>query len=158
MSLLTLIPKPLHRALYRAAFRARARYVRLFRVELIGCSVVGLDEGGRILLVRHSYGHREWTVPGGGMRKGEDPLHTAVREMGEELSCGLKNPRFVTQLSEAYHGGTNQVHVVTGLVDGEPRPDMREILAARFFDPADLPDDIAPCVANRLALLGGGKD
>jgi ADP-ribose pyrophosphatase YjhB (NUDIX family) len=40
---------------------------------------------GAILLVRHSYGDRRWMLPGGRVRRGEDPITTAGREMRQEL-------------------------------------------------------------------------
>jgi ADP-ribose pyrophosphatase YjhB (NUDIX family) len=49
-----------------------------------------LTHGGRVLLVRHTYGRREvWYLPGGGVRRGEAPLRGAAREMQEEL--GLRD-------------------------------------------------------------------
>ncbi len=153
MSLLSAIPKPLHRALYRLAFTVRSVLVRTFNAELTGCSIVALDEQRRILLVRHSYGTPQWTVPGGGMRKGEDPVRTALREIAEELDCSLHEPRFLTRLQEPYYGGSNQVHVVVGQVKGAPRPDMREIVEVGFFHRHELPHDTAPMVSRRLALL-----
>ena len=44
-----------------------------------------LRNGGAILLVRHSYGDRRWMLPGGRVRRGEDPVSTAQREMYQEL-------------------------------------------------------------------------
>ena len=153
MSLLSLIPKPLHRVLYRLAFNARKLALRILRHDLTGCSIVGLDREGRILLVRHSYGLPQWTVPGGGMRKGEDPVKTALREIDEELSCTLHEPRYIAKMEESFHGGTNHVHVVTGLVVGEPEPDQREILEAGFFAFDNLPETVSPVVKMRLEVL-----
>ena len=38
---------------------------------------------GRLLLVRER-GARHWSLPGGGMKKGEDPVMAACRELDEE--------------------------------------------------------------------------
>ena len=37
------------------------------------------------MLVRHSYGDRRWMLPGGRVRRAEDPVTTAQREMYQEL-------------------------------------------------------------------------
>ncbi|MFF8290636.1 NUDIX hydrolase [Streptomyces sp. NPDC016309] len=41
---------------------------------------------GQLLLARCTApdGSKEWSLPGGGMDHGEDPMHTAVREVEEE--------------------------------------------------------------------------
>ena len=77
--MLHLIPAPLHRALLRWAHRARKRWFRWARPRTGGVAVVGLDEGERVLLVRHSYGSGRWCLPGGGLRRGEDPERCARR-------------------------------------------------------------------------------
>lgn len=52
-----------------------------------------LRDGERLLLVRHSYGEREfWELPGGRVKRGEDPLASAHREIEEEL--GLRVDRW----------------------------------------------------------------
>ncbi|MYC29944.1 MAG: NUDIX domain-containing protein [Chloroflexi bacterium] len=38
---------------------------------------------GRLLLVRER-GAKRWSLPGGGMKKGEDPVAAAIRELDEE--------------------------------------------------------------------------
>ncbi|QEV98668.1 NUDIX hydrolase [Microbacterium caowuchunii] len=43
------------------------------------------DEEGRILLAHWNEGRRSaWTLPGGGLEQGEDPVHAVRREVREE--------------------------------------------------------------------------
>jgi ADP-ribose pyrophosphatase YjhB (NUDIX family) len=151
--MLHLIPAPLHRLLYRWAHRARKRWLRLRGGTVRGCSIIACDGEGRVLLVRHSYGSGLWSLPGGGLGRSEDPLAGAYREFAEELGCGLVGLRHVATLDETYHGARHEAYVVTGLVDGTPRPDRREIVEARFFALDELPQDKVRVVAERLALL-----
>lgn len=151
--MLHLIPAPLHRALYRIAHRVRRRWQRHLYSEIHGCSVIAHDGEGRVLLVRHSYGAAVWAFPGGGIAPSEDPLAGAMREFSEELGCTISDARYLGMLDEQFHGMRNVAHIFAGLIEGDPRPDMRELVAARFFALDDLPDDCARTVAPRLALL-----
>lgn len=148
-----LIPAALHRQLYRMAHRLRAAWLRLRGGEVHGCSIIARDVAGRVLLVRHSYGSGWWAFPGGGMRRGEDALAAALREFAEELGCTVSDPVHLATVEEVFHGARNVAHIFTGLIEGEPRPDGREIVEARFFAAHDLPPQTAPNVKRRLALL-----
>lgn len=148
-----LIPAALHRQLYRVAHRLRGAWLRLRGGEVHGCSIIARDAAGRVLLVRHSYGSGWWAFPGGGMRRGEDPLAAALREFAEELGCTIRDPVHLATVVEQFHGARNVAHIFTGLIDGEPRPDGREVVEARFFAPDALPLQTAPNVQRRLALL-----
>ena len=46
---------------------------------------------GRLLLVRER-GAKHWSLPGGGMKKGEDPLAAAIRELDEETKLSPRPP------------------------------------------------------------------
>src|SRR4051812_38995035 len=46
-----------------------------------------LRRGDEVVLVRHSYGDRRWMLPGGRVRRSEDPIATARREMQQELGA-----------------------------------------------------------------------
>jgi 8-oxo-dGTP pyrophosphatase MutT (NUDIX family) len=74
------------RWLYRAAWwglQLRATVWPRRRGNGVKCA---LTHEGRVLLVRHTYGHRGmWYLPGGAVRRSESPLAAAAREMREEL-------------------------------------------------------------------------
>lgn len=153
MNPLRILPAPLHRLAYRLAHRARGLWYARTRQTVHGCSVIAQDESGRILLVRHSYGPATWTFPGGGIRRHETPMCAAKREFGEELQCNLRETRRVDTLEESFFGATNVVHIFTGLVDGQPRPDRREIVEARFFARDEFPSNLSRWVPARMAAL-----
>ena len=151
--MLHLIPPRLHRALYRLAHHLRKNWLQLVGGEVHGCTIIARDGQGRVLLVRHSYGSRAWVFPGGGMKQGEAVLAAATREFAEELGCGLIDPLHLGTLNKTFHGARHIAHGVTGLADGEPCPDMREVVEARFFARDGLPDGTSRSVAVWLELL-----
>jgi 8-oxo-dGTP pyrophosphatase MutT (NUDIX family) len=151
--MLRLIPPPLHRQLYRLAHTLRRHWLRFRGGRLYGCNIIARDGQGRLLMVRHSYGDRQWGFPGGGIGKREEPEAAARREFAEELRCGLTELRCLGTIEESDLGATNVVHVFTGLADGEPRADGRELVEARFFARDALPRPLSRKASRRLAML-----
>ena len=137
--MLHLIPAPLHRLAYRLAHSLRLRWWCLRKPLLTGCRVLAFDSAGRVLLVRHSYGSGKWMPPGGGVSRGEAVLGAAARELLEETGCTLAGTFEFGIIEEPLHGAINRVHLVTGMTDDVPQPDGREVIAAAFFVPDELP-------------------
>jgi 8-oxo-dGTP pyrophosphatase MutT (NUDIX family) len=121
------------------AHALRRQWWRIRRPRRRSVVVIIFDEQDRVLLVRHSYGPSVWSLPGGGIDRGEEPAHAAAREIREELGCGLDRLTAIDAGEERIGGSRDLRHVFTARVVGAPRPDMREIVAAAFFDPTDLP-------------------
>ena len=148
--MLHLIPAPLHRLGLQLAHAVRRRWWRWFRVRLEGCRVLAVNGAGGVLLVRHSYGSGAWLLPGGGIARGETPLAAAQRELTEEVGMTLAQARCLAVIDEPLYGTVNRVHLISGTAQGELRCDGREIIAARFFDPADWPSGLSPRLAAQL--------
>jgi ADP-ribose pyrophosphatase YjhB (NUDIX family) len=115
------------------------RYVRRPTVRGVRCVLVRDDE---VLLVRHTYGDRRWSLPGGLMRRGEDPGATARREMREELAL----EREWRSLGVIEFVGTDRArHIVTcftALVrDDDLAANPAEIAETRWFPQFRLPAD-----------------
>ena len=157
--MLHLIPAPLHRQLYRLAHRLRRLWWRILRPRRSSVAVIAFDEHARVLLVRHSYGAPVWSLPGGGIDRGEDPDHEAAREVREELGCGLTDLQAIETREQRIGGSHDTGHIFVARLLGTPVPDMREIVAVAFFDPEQLPEPcgkrsrhwIARAVAHRRA-------
>ena len=112
--------------------------------------ILALDEAGRVLLVRHSYGSRYWMPPSGGLAAGEEACAAAARELREETGAGLADAVELGTLGESLSGASDTVHLVAGRLTGTPRADNREILAVGLFAPAALP---RPMTARMTANL-----
>jgi 8-oxo-dGTP pyrophosphatase MutT (NUDIX family) len=123
---------------------------RVRKPRLEGCRVLAFDAEDRVLLVRHAYGSGLWMLPGGGLGRGEEPIPAALREFAEEAGCTLVQARVLEVVEEPLSGAINRVHVVTGRIDGTPRPDGREIVALACHAAADLPADLSPALSRRI--------
>lgn len=128
----------------------RVQVWRVWRPDVHGVRVIVLDGQDRVLLVRHSYGSDKWMPPGGGMRRGEDPLLAGARELLEETGCRIVEPRVLQISDEKLHGTSNAVRIVLGRTSDEPRADGREIIEARFFALDALPAHMSEGMAQRV--------
>jgi ADP-ribose pyrophosphatase YjhB (NUDIX family) len=148
--MLHLIPAPLHRLAYRLAHGLRVRWWRLVKPRVTGCRILALDAKGRVLLVRHSYGSRQWMLPSGGIARAESPIEAAMRELREEAGCHLRHPREIAILEEPLHGAVNIVHLIAGETADAPAVDGREVVEARFFATDALPQGMAAALRDQL--------
>lgn len=151
------VPPAIHRLLLRVAHRVRHRWRKALKRPIAGVSVIATNAEGRVLLVRHSYGPKQWALPGGGLGRGEDPAAAARRELHEELRCDLLTIEHVATLHETISGAPHTAHVFAGALANEPRPDGREVIEARFFAADDLPDDLSRLSRLRIAEWRAAK-
>ena len=64
---------------YRIASAVRGLYWRVARPHIHGAKAMAFDDHGRLLLVRHSYGHSElFMLPGGAIKRGESAAAAAA--------------------------------------------------------------------------------
>jgi 8-oxo-dGTP pyrophosphatase MutT (NUDIX family) len=134
----------------RFAYRIAAQLLRVIRplvpIDWGGVKCV-LTDHGSVLLVRHTYGNRDWDLPGGGRRRGESNADAARREMDEELGLeGLSwRPLGVLRARSDRHYQT--LHVYGAEVAApELALDLGEIATASWFPLERLPDRTATFV------------
>jgi 8-oxo-dGTP pyrophosphatase MutT (NUDIX family) len=141
------------RTTYRVGYRVLHVYWRVRRPKNDGVKCV-LTRGGDVLLVRHTYGPRErWELPGGGVKRGEEPLTAARRETREELGLDLTDWRPLGDLFEQIDGKHDHLWCFTTDVgDREIRRDEAEIADARWFSRDALPPGRHRYVRRILAL------
>ena len=87
MNLLHFLPRPVGRFIYRSGAKAIALYNRLAHPHVRGAAVV-VRCGDRILLVRATY-QSWWSLPGGRVERGEEPIAAAARELSEETGVAV---------------------------------------------------------------------
>ncbi|HEY0283191.1 MAG TPA: NUDIX domain-containing protein [Rhizomicrobium sp.] len=114
-----------------------------------------VEQGGRLVLVRHSYA-AGWHLPGGGVRRGEPPEAAMLRELKEELGLAwASEPEFVGIFTRKVGLASNVIalyRVREARFDFKPSLEVREIVLA---DPASPPPGTAGGVRRRLAELTG---
>jgi 8-oxo-dGTP pyrophosphatase MutT (NUDIX family) len=124
---------------YRFAYRALQVVWFVTRPSQNGVKCL-LRHGGEILLVRHTYGARDWDLPGGMVKRGEDPEQTARREMYEEL--GVRPPRWahLGSVSTSIEHRQDTIHLFGAeLVTSAVEIDRGELDVAQWFSLGELP-------------------
>lgn len=124
--------------------------------ETVVCvgAVVCLDD--KILLARQAKGHSlegQWTIPWGKLDRGESPMLAAVRETLEEggIVAEVEGLLGVQELPSPWLGWFGLIYLCRH-VSGEPKPQDREMDAAKYFTKAKL-DEINEPVEPLSAWL-----
>ena len=133
--------------------RAFTRITKAPRVRIIVES-----ESGKILLLKNVLSpNSDWTLPGGGVARGEAPNIAAQRELREEtgIITALDSFELVATLQEAETGlhYTAPIYKTSCASLSLPATPVnpREIAEIGWFDPADLPEPTAKLVHVALA-------
>lgn len=140
------------RALLPVAHRLRQRWRGWRKTPLHGCSVIVTDFEDRLLLLRHSYGAAVWSLPGGGLKPGEDPADAARRELAEEVNMRMDSLESLGMIEEEIAGCHHTAHLFHGISNDGPVPDQREILEAKFFPVHSLPEPLCKLTRKRLVI------
>ncbi len=125
----------INRLALTAAYKILRRWKILTKASNRGAAVaVWFDD--QILVVRHSY-RPGWSLPGGQIKKNEEPRSAASRELKEEVGIQTA-PESLIQIHESPQGKFQfecrlQIRPVIKI-------DNREIIEARFLDPAAISD------------------
>lgn len=120
---------------YRHAFRLAYPYAKKWwrNRRQDGVQVVVLLDD-QVLAVLHSY-RPGWTVPGGGINPGEDPLASAARELWEETGVAIAPADLTLVATQTLSRNRGFCYVYEARLTVEPtlRIDCREIIAAQFM-------------------------
>jgi 8-oxo-dGTP pyrophosphatase MutT (NUDIX family) len=133
--------------MYRAAMRQgyRVAYRVLWALSFVrkprGRGVKALlVNDGEVLLLMHTYGPREWELPGGGSRRREDLHDTLRRELREELGIEVDVATAIgTFGGPGRFSGIGVSYFRVELDDRDVLPDPIEIAQVAWFDPAAPP-------------------
>jgi 8-oxo-dGTP pyrophosphatase MutT (NUDIX family) len=140
------LPVAARRLAYRAAYRALEVSWLVRRPAKSGVKCL-LVHRNRILLVRHTYGDRRWDLPGGSIKRGEDALSCARREMHEELGVQSGHWTPLGTVEGIFHHRRDTIHCFRARLESpEVQLDLGELQTASWFAAPDLPPKLAPYV------------
>lgn len=102
-----------------------------------------------------------WTLPGGGLRHGEDPAEGVLRELAEETGLSARIDRLLGVHSNVYDSDGTSIHGVrllylVEIVGGSPRPERHGTTDdLGWFDLTELGQlDLSAHAAYGTGLLG----
>ena len=145
------LPLKARRAAIRCAYVELRVYWFVARptVVEVKCVVVHDDD---VLLVRHTYGHRSWDLPGGTVRRREVPAVAARREMREELGRQIDDWRELGVLYVTTSHHRDNLHMFEARIpDRRIDIDLTELAEADWFRRDQLPPDVGQFVGKILA-------
>src|SRR5207342_3257664 len=144
------VPLKAGRLAMRCAYVGLRVYWRVARPTVVGVKCAVTNQG-EVLLVRHTYGHRAWDLPGGTVRRRELPIDAARREMHEELGRRIDDWQELGTLNVIANHHRDNLHLFTAAIgDREIEIDLLELAEAVWFSPDDLPRDVGPYVGKIL--------
>jgi 8-oxo-dGTP pyrophosphatase MutT (NUDIX family) len=144
------------RAALRGAYAGLRVYWFLARPEVHGVKCV-LTNGDQVLLVRHTYGDREWDLPGGRVRRDESAVATARREMHEELGVLIDDwaPLGEVMGIVDYRRDRMQCFQAEVRDGGGLEIDLGELASVGWFPRRQLPDPVGRYVREILGRASG---
>ena len=131
------------RLCYKIINPIRKFYWFIFQPYTRGVKCI-VEYKGKVLLVKISYAHKKWTIPGGGVSKKESFEDAARREIKEEVGIKLTNLNKIGEYVNTKEYKIDTVEVFSSHVnDLMYNIDRQEIDQARWFDidGSDLPSN-----------------
>jgi len=135
---------------YRVAMRLLAIWWVVRRPRSRGVRCV-LHRGDAVVLVRHTYGDRRWMLPGGRIRRRQDPITTAQREMHQELGvvgrrwqvvgCLWARNGYRRRSSADSFRRHSTFYIKADVTTPKLEPRPGELSNAKWFSTNALPDD-----------------
>lgn len=124
----------------------------------IGVFAALFDERGRILCVKRNYRDFKWTLPGGGLEHGEDPLAGVVREVHEETGYHIDPGALIGVYS--FPAKNDIVLFFSSTITGHDANwtlPSGELSAIEFFAPDEIPEEFSPGARQRVMDAAAGK-
>lgn len=127
----------------RLPVQARRRVVRTIAPGFtVGAMCFIERSDGALLLVQLSY-RRRWGVPGGLLKRGEEPADAVRREVREEVGVEIEltgEPAVAVDAEARRVDLVFRARLAPGQSPDEARPGSPEIVTARWFPADDLPE------------------
>ena len=145
---------PVLRLAFRVGYQVLRVWWQLVHPRNSGVKCV-LTRNGEILLVRHTYGgrRRRWELPGGGIKRREEPGQAARREIREELGIDVDDWTLLGEVFARIDGKRDRLWCFRSEIGDRPLElDPAEIADAQWFSRDRLPSRTAKHV-DRIAAM-----
>lgn len=120
----------------------------------VGVSAI-VEQGGRVVLVRHSY-RSGWSFPGGAVERGEPPAAAILRELAEEIGLTRSAPPQLVGVFVRRRVWATNLILLYRVREAEFAFRLNwEIRELKLADPTDPPDGTGPATRRRLQELIG---
>lgn len=140
------------------AHHAASPVLRVYRKGKHRVRTLITNDKDEILLVRSWFGYQQWSLPGGGIRRGEKPRTAAVRETFEETGVTI-DERHCKPLGEFENGDSHAPFTVDCFITQiEKQPAhiaarrRLELLDVAWFSMKHLPSKRSKTVDRALKL------
>lgn len=139
-------------------FRVVGFYLYNLLFHVPRARVLVWNEHNDLLLVRNWGGKRQWSLPGGGVKRNEQHIEAARRELYEEVGLDIPLAEFtyVTTVNALYEAPIFSVSIVKSLLPNDSH-NPREITDLGWFSVDELPPDLSPLVSLALKKLSKAK-
>ncbi len=131
---------------------------RVFSPKTCGARALLIHQNN-ILLVRN-LNLPYWTIPGGGIEKGETAEKCLARELFEELNISIGSVEYkLGEYTSELEGKRDEIHIFVINPPSSEFTKQWELAEARWFPLENLPEDISPATLRRInEFKQGSKD
>jgi len=99
-----------------------------------------------------------WTMPGGGIKRGETPEDCIKRELKEELDLDIQNTEYeLGEYTSQKEGKKDEIHVFVIKLNSKEFSKQWEIEDAKWFDLNNLPENMSHATMKRIKEYSDGE-
>lgn len=132
-------------------------YCFIFRPKSLGVKVV-VENNNKLLMVRIGYAHKNWTFPGGGVKRGESFEEAALRELKEEVGIITQSLIEMGEYSSDSNFKKNIVKCFYMHTDSSfVKIDNFEIVESNWYDQNEFPENCSFAVPKIMEIYKNFK-
>ncbi len=132
-------------------------YFEKLSKKKIAIAVIFLSKNEEILILKSSYKHNTWLLPGGAVEQDESPLSAAYREIDEEINVNVKITKLL--MTEYNNSGDDYNESIFFIYLGSMncpidsiKIDNKEIIDAKYVSHTELSNYCNKKMSQRILL------